>query len=85
MTIRDVWQHGHLVDRVTVPRRHMKKKVEGRTVLLHPEAKAALATWLLTLRQRREVTPRPSCFTVGKAATGRSARCEPGASCMRPW
>jgi hypothetical protein len=46
----DVSQHGHLVDRMTVPRRHMKSKREGRTVLLHPEANAALAARLLTLR-----------------------------------
>jgi integrase len=51
LRIGDVSQHGRLVDRVTVPRRHMKNQREGRTVLLHPEAKAALATWLLTLRQ----------------------------------
>jgi integrase len=35
---------------VTVQRRYMKKKVEGRTVLLHPEAKAALAVWLEELQ-----------------------------------
>ena len=55
-------QHGRLVDRVTVQRRHMKKKIEGRTVLLHPEAKTALATWLLTLCQRREVTSQTFVF-----------------------
>jgi integrase len=49
--VGDVSQHGRLVDRVTVPRRHMKNQREGRTVLLHPEAKVALATWLLILRQ----------------------------------
>jgi len=42
----DVLQQGQLVDRVTVPRRHMKQRREGRTVLLHPEAKDALAVWL---------------------------------------
>src|SRR5918994_2914390 len=51
LRVGDVSQHGRLVDRVTVQRRHMKNQREGRTVLLHPEAKAALATWLLTLRQ----------------------------------
>jgi hypothetical protein len=25
----------------------MKKKTEGRTVVLHPDAKAAIAAWLL--------------------------------------
>jgi integrase len=30
----------------------MKKKLESRTVPLHPDAKAALATWLMTLQTR---------------------------------
>ena len=49
LRVRDVAPGGRMVDRVTVERRHMKKKVEGRTVLLHPEAKAALAAWLEVL------------------------------------
>jgi integrase len=52
LRVGDVSQHGRLVDRVTVPRRAMKGKQESRTVLLHPDAKAALAAWLLTLRYR---------------------------------
>jgi len=56
LRIGDVSQHGRLVDRVTVPRRQMKNTREGRTVLLHPEAKATLATWLLTLRQDPSAT-----------------------------
>jgi integrase len=39
-----------VVDHVTVERQHMKKKVEGRTVPLHPEAKEALAEWLAELQ-----------------------------------
>jgi len=46
LRVGDVYQHGRVVDRVTVARAHMKKKVEGRTVALHPDAKAALQTWL---------------------------------------
>jgi integrase len=41
----DVVQHGQLVERVTVVRRHMKQQREGRTVLLHPDARRALAAW----------------------------------------
>jgi integrase len=52
LRVGDVYQHGHVVDRVTVQRRHMKKKLESRTVPLHPDAKAALATWLMTLQTR---------------------------------
>jgi integrase len=47
LRVEDVCQHGQLVDRVTVRRANMKRKTEGRTVVLHPEAKAAIAAWLL--------------------------------------
>jgi integrase len=66
LRLGDVSQHGHLVDRVTVPRGHMKNKREGRTVLLHPEAKAALATWLLTLRQAPDCTAQTCVFQSRK-------------------
>ena len=46
LRIGDVLQAGRLVDRVRVQRRHMKKKTEGRTVLLHPDAKVALRKWV---------------------------------------
>ena len=44
----------------------MKKKLEGRTVLLHPEAKAALAAWLGTLRQDPTCTSRTYVFRSRK-------------------
>src|SRR5262247_1219845 len=66
LRVGDVWQHGRLVDRVTVQRRHMKKKLEGRTVLLHPEAKAALASWLLSLRQDPTCTAQTFIFRSRK-------------------
>jgi integrase len=66
LRIGDVSQHGRLVDRVTVPRRHMKNTREGRTVSLHPEAKAALATWLLTLRQDPSSMPQTFVFRSRK-------------------
>ncbi|MHB9026936.1 MAG: tyrosine-type recombinase/integrase [Armatimonadota bacterium] len=49
LRLKDVLQAGRIVDRVSVERRNMKKKTEGRTVLLHPEAKSALAEWLQEL------------------------------------
>jgi integrase len=66
LCVGDVSQHGRLVDRVTVQRRYMKNKREGRTVLLHPEAKTALAAWLLTLRQAPGVTPQAFVFRSRK-------------------
>ena len=50
LRIGDVIQSNRVVDRVTVRRANMKKKLEGRTVLLHPDAKAALAAWIDRLR-----------------------------------
>jgi integrase len=67
LRVAAVWQHGRLVDRVTVPRRAMKGKQESRTVLLHPEAKVALATWLLTLRHMPDSTPHTFVFRSRKA------------------
>jgi integrase len=46
LQVADVWQYGQVTERVTVQRANMKKKVEGRTVPLHPEAKVALRAWL---------------------------------------
>ncbi len=68
LCIGDVSQHGRLVDRVTVQRRHMKNQREGRTVLLHPQAKAALATWLLTLQQMSGCTVQTYVFRSRKGA-----------------
>lgn len=56
LRVRDVCPGGRMIDRVTVERRHMKKKVEGRTVLLHPEAREALADWLAEARPDGEDT-----------------------------
>lgn len=49
LQVRDVRRHGRVVDRVTVRRRHMKRRREGRTVRLHPDAAAALAVWIAVL------------------------------------
>jgi len=49
LRLADVVQTERIVDRVTVQRRNMKKKTEGRTVLLHPDAKTALTEWVRQL------------------------------------
>jgi integrase len=66
LTVSDVYQHGRLVERVTVQRRHMKKKIEGRTVVLHPEAKAALAAWLQALQTNGALLPTRAIFQSRK-------------------
>ncbi len=49
LEIRAVWQHGSLVDGITVARKAMKGGKKSRFVPLHHEAKAALAEWLIEL------------------------------------
>lgn len=46
LKVGDVVQGGRVADAVTYRRANRKGKVEGRTVKIHPEAKAALAEWL---------------------------------------
>lgn len=46
LRIGDVWNGEKVVDRVTVRRANMKKKVEGRTVVLHKDAKDAVGDLL---------------------------------------
>jgi integrase len=55
LRVGDVWQHGRFVDRVAVQRRHMKQKREVRSVILHPDAKAALAVWLMEMNHHGAV------------------------------
>ncbi len=56
LKIGDVVQNARPVDRVYVRRRNMKKKIEGRSVILHPEAKQALAKWLVQLRRQGDIS-----------------------------
>jgi len=66
LQLRDVLQAGQIVERVTVARRHMKKKLEGRTVLLHPDARAALAAWLEELGTQCPLNPNTYVFQSRK-------------------
>lgn len=68
LRLGDVLQSGRLVDRVAVARRNMKKKLEGRTVLLHPDAKAALMPWIEQLRADGHLTAETFVFQSRKGA-----------------
>ena len=52
LRVRDVLHRKEIVQRIAVPRRRMKGRRESRSLLLHPQARLALATWLEELRQR---------------------------------
>jgi integrase len=57
LRVGDLHQHGKIVDRVTVQRRHMKGgkagKTSSRTVLLHQQARDALDAWLQVMAKRK--------------------------------
>ncbi len=55
LRVGDVYQHGRIMDRVTVARRNMKKKVAGRTVLLNAMAQNALSALIDVLKHRGEI------------------------------
>lgn len=49
ITVGDVFEHGKIVDSVSVRRSAMKGKGEGRTIRLNAKSKAALSDWLNVL------------------------------------
>lgn len=52
LRLGDVWQGGQVPAAVAVARRAMKGRTEGRTVPLHPQARAELASWATALAAR---------------------------------
>ena len=74
LKIGDVVQNARPVDRVYVRRRNMKKKIEGRSVILHPEAKQALAKWLVQLRRQGDISDDTYLFRSRKGLNGPISR-----------
>jgi len=56
LKVGEVVQAGRVADAVTYRRANRKGKVEGRTVKLHPEAKAALSEWISQLSKGTVLT-----------------------------
>ncbi len=64
LKVSDVFSFGAVVDRIVVARRHMKKRTQSRSVLLHPEAKEAI----LKLIKEYELKPHQYLFKSRKGA-----------------
>ena len=60
--VGDVWQHGRFVDYAARQRRRMKQKRESRSVIVHPDAKAAMAAWLMKPQRTGDVAPETMLF-----------------------
>lgn len=50
LRVSDVYQHGMIVDQIYVNRKNLKNKIEGRSVVLHPEAKLELEKLIENLK-----------------------------------
>ena len=74
LRLLDVMRAGRALDRIGVARRHMKRKVEGRTVLLHPEARAALEIWIEELRALGYMTSDSFVFQSRKGGNAALSR-----------
>lgn len=68
LRLGDVIQFGRIGDRVYIERKNVKKKLEGRSVVLHPEAKEALEIWIEQLRQAGYMTAESYLFQSRKGA-----------------
>lgn len=66
LRVGDIIRHGQVADWVSVQRRHMKKKTEGRTVPLHSQAKEAIAVWVGEMEVNGAVPPDTYLFRSRK-------------------
>ena len=66
LTVGAVFQHGRMVERVSVSRRNMKRKVEGRTVPLNSQAAEAVRVWIEQMRTQGGVTSKTVLFRSRK-------------------
>jgi integrase len=62
LRLNDVYQHGEVLTRVSVPRRNMKGQYASRSVPLHHHAQLALAAWIGEMPTHGEVTPASFVF-----------------------
>lgn len=62
LRVRDVYQRGQIVAQLEVPRRAMKGKRQGRSVVLHPRAATALAAWIAQLHDAGFRSPHGPVF-----------------------
>ena len=66
LKVGDVYQHGRMGDVVYVERKHMKKKLEGRAIPLHRDAKVALSVWIKELEKAGKADPGSPLFKSRK-------------------
>lgn len=68
LTLGSVFQNGAFVSQISVERKNMKKKTEGRTVALHSEARELLVVWVKELWSAGLSDPKTFLFKSKKGA-----------------
>ncbi len=66
LKVGDVYLHGRIGDVVYVKRKYMKKKLEGRAIPLHQDAKVALNVWIKELEEAGKADPGSPLFKSRK-------------------
>ena len=66
LRVKDVWQFGRVVDRVTVARKNRKGKPSNHTVALNEEAQMALAAWLWEMAEKGQLQANGPLFRSRK-------------------
>lgn len=66
LQLGDVYRNGQVSDTVTVQRRHMKQRREGRTVPLNKRARAAIAAWVQEMAAAGHTDPGTYLFKSRK-------------------
>lgn len=64
--VKDVVSYGKITQDVTVERKNMKRKIEGRTVFLNRMAQLALLKWVRVLKSRGYISPETYVFKSRK-------------------
>lgn len=62
LRIGDVWEHGRIKDRIYVPKRFMKKKIQTRTVITTDLCKKALSSWIREIRRNGDFNVKAPLF-----------------------
>lgn len=74
VSINQVLQDGKISQYLSIPRRNMKGKVEGRRIPLHEEARQAIGLWLIELNKRQELSGSDPLFASRKGARSAISR-----------
>jgi len=62
LRVKDVWEKGELKPRITVPKRHMKKKIQTRSVVMSKACRQYLVPWLNQIKRDGFLKPETPLF-----------------------